>query len=129
MRAPLGLFGGFRGEAGRVDLKLGGLLPLVTIARVLGIKCDSPSHATPARLMDAADGERLPRGDALRLIEAHTMLMTLILRQQLRDIEAGIAPSSRIDTRLLSRSQKHALKDELRWLEDVLLTLRAAVAG
>src|SRR6185436_15918679 len=86
---PLGLFGRLRTEAGRIDLKLGGLLPIVSIARTLALRIGSTSLSTPDRLRDAAAVARLSEGDLSVLIDVHADLTTLIVRQQIEDLARG----------------------------------------
>ena len=44
------------------------------------------------------------------LAEAHRILLNLILRQQLRDIDAGIALSNKVDPSELSSFEKQEMK-------------------
>ncbi|QKK12226.1 MAG: hypothetical protein HND59_12205 [Pseudomonadota bacterium] len=72
---------------------------------------------------------RLPEGDAAALIELHVELLTLVLQQQLVDLEAGRAPSSRVELKALSRQQRSSLKHRLKHLDTVVRELRSAIAG
>ncbi|MEM7293784.1 MAG: DUF294 nucleotidyltransferase-like domain-containing protein, partial [Pseudomonadota bacterium] len=129
MRAPIGLFGQFKTQAGRIDLKMGGLLPLVSVARVLALQVGSVSRASAKRFQAAAQSERLNAADTERLNEVHQHLLTLILKQQLRDIDDRVAPSSRVAVTHLTHQERRSLKNDLQWLADVLLTLRATLAN
>ncbi len=119
------LFGRLRSEAGRIDLKRDGLLPLVSLARTLALRIGSSARSTPERLRDAADAGRLSEGDAATLIETHAALLTLTLRQQLVDLENGVPPSSRVETRSLSRRERQRLRESLHRLDH---TVRAATS-
>ncbi len=114
---PLGWFGRIRSdEQGRVDLKKSGLLPIASAARVLALKLGSTARATPARLKAAADAGICPAALAENMIQAHRVFLGAILRQQMADIEAGLAPSNRV---ALKELDAHA-REELRWaLEQV----------
>jgi signal-transduction protein with cAMP-binding, CBS, and nucleotidyltransferase domain/DNA polymerase III epsilon subunit-like protein len=125
----LGLFGRLRTDAGRIDLKRGGLMPLVNIARTLALRAGSTARSTPERLRDAAAAGRLPEGDAASLIGIHSELLTLVLRQQLLDLQDGVRPSSCVQTRQLARQEIRRLRAHLQRLDEVLRTLRGAVAG
>ena len=113
---PLGLFGRFKLDQGRMDLKMGGIMPLFSTARVLAIKHniqvngDRP-RSTPARLL--AVSERLPelQSSFEKLDEAHRIIFGAILQQQLRDIESGVPPSNRVSPESLDA----ALSDRLGW--------------
>ena len=110
--SPLGWFGRIRtDEQGRVDVKMGGLLPIHSAARVLALKMGSLQRGTPARLRAAAKAGLCPRPLAENLAQAHGILLGAMLAQQLRDIEEGLKPSSKV---ALAQLDQHA-RDELRW--------------
>jgi DNA polymerase-3 subunit epsilon/CBS domain-containing protein len=114
-RSPVGLFGGLRTEPnGRLDLKRYGLLPLFTAARIVAIRTNSPRRSTPERLQ-AAPAHDLASPDSVeRMIAAQGVLLDAMLRQQLADSRAGIAPSPRVDPRILGKRERAALADALR---------------
>ena len=88
--SPLGWFGKWKLEDGRVDLKRAGLMPLFSAARVLALRHGVRELSTPARL-EAARAAGIEAAHVVNdLIEAHRILLSAILRQQLRDIEAGL---------------------------------------
>ena len=127
--APVGLFGRLRTQDGRVDLKLGGLLPLVGVARTLALRIGSPARSTPERIEAAAAAGRVSPGDAAALIRIHGSLLTLILRQQLEDLSTGVPPSGRVAAGRLARSEQRSLVRDLRRLDGALRVLRSSVAG
>ena len=122
-----GFFGGFRTENGRLDLKRGGLLPLTAGARVLALKHGIAETSTASRLRRAAEAGGIVEGDAERLIEAHGLMMDLVLRQQLRDIAAGREPDSKIEVRRLSRPTRERLKEALSAVDLVGAVVEAAL--
>lgn len=111
---PISMFGGLQTDNGRVDLKRGGLLPIVSAARVLAIRHHIPVHTTPGRL----DGVRRlgigSSGDLEHLINVHRSVVDQILRQQVVDIGAGIPPSNKVDVGRLSRLQRTELRNRLK---------------
>ena len=115
--SPLGWFGRLKTDhEGRVDLKMGGLMPIQSAARVLALQLGSVKRATPARLRAAVKAGICPRPQAENLIQAHRILLGTVLAQQLRDIERGLPPSNRVATAELGAYER----DELRWaLEQV----------
>ena len=129
MSAPVGPFGRLRTRDGRVDLKLGGLLPLVGVARTLALRVGSPARSTPKRIEDAGAAGRVSPGDAATLVRIHGSLLTLILRQQLEDLSAGVPPSGRVAAGRLARPEQRSLVRDLRALDDTLRVLRSSVAG
>ena len=113
---PLGMFGRFKLDNGRMDLKMGGIMPLFSCARVLAIKHRLRLQSTPARF-DAVSGATDKMQTTLQnLGEAHRIIFNAILQQQLLDLEAGIPLSNRVAPASLSP----ALADQLKWaLEQV----------
>lgn len=110
-QVPLGWFGRFQTESGRIDLKKGGILPIFSAARVLAIQSELPQRSTPERLEAARDRIDLPRKIIDNLIDAHRILLGAILDQQLRDIDAGVSISNKVAPETLSSKQR----DELKW--------------
>jgi DNA polymerase-3 subunit epsilon/CBS domain-containing protein len=118
-RTPLGLFGRFRTREGRVDLKLGGMFPIVSSARVLAIRHNIPRRATPDRLAEIRARDLGGDADLTRLIDAHRVILSRILSQQIRDLHAGISPSNRIEPQVLSKAETGQLRDALSSLSHV----------
>ena len=125
---PIGPFGRLRTRDGRVDLKLGGLLPLVGIARTLALRIGSRARSTPERIEDAGAAGRVSRADAASLVRIHRSLLTLILRQQLEDLATGVPPSGRVAVAGLARAEQRSLARDLRTLDDTLAVLRSAIS-
>jgi CBS domain-containing protein len=109
-RSPLGMFGRFQLENGRMDLKMGGIMPIFSCARVLAIRHGIKKQATPDRLTAARDLQTKMNTIFDNLDEAHRIIFNIILRQQLLDIEAGIPLSNNIDPTVLSSSMRKQLK-------------------
>jgi len=128
MSLPIGMLGRLRARDGRVDLKLGGLLPLVGIARTLALRIGSRARSTPERIQDAAAAGRVSPSDAATLVRIHRSLLTLVLRQQLEDLASGVSPSGRIASGRLVRSEQRSLARDLRTLDDTLKVLRSSIA-
>ncbi|MDJ0778649.1 MAG: DUF294 nucleotidyltransferase-like domain-containing protein [Gammaproteobacteria bacterium] len=113
---PLGLFGRFKLDNGRMDLKMGGIMPLFSTARTLAITHGIRAQSTPERL--AAVGRELGKMETTleNLGEAHRIIFHAILEQQLLDLEAGIPLSNRV----APNSLNSAMRDQLSWaLEQV----------
>ena len=114
-RSPLGLFGGFReGHDQRVDLKMGGLMPIFTIARLLSIKAGALHRDTPSRLRAAATAGLASEDQIEGLVEAHRIILGAMLRQQLADVAEGVPVGPRVDPRILSKAERDALRSALR---------------
>ncbi|WP_455366426.1 DUF294 nucleotidyltransferase-like domain-containing protein [Kaarinaea lacus] len=114
------LFGRVSLDDGRVDLKRNGLLPLVSFARTIALRIGSTARATPQRIAESVISGRLSEGDGERLISLQKNLISLILRQQLQDSEAGIPVGSKVDIKQLSKREYTRLKHELHHLDTVV---------
>lgn len=112
----ISLFGHLVEKEGLVDLKLGGLLPLVSSARCMALKLGLPLTATQARLKAAAEHHGLGEADLEGLLSAHELILGLILRQQLADLAAGRSAGSLVAIAGLSRLERNRLKAALRHL-------------
>ncbi|MBP7063766.1 DUF294 nucleotidyltransferase-like domain-containing protein [Ferrovibrio sp.] len=113
----IGLFGRLVEKEGLVDLKLGGLLPLVSAARCMALKLGLPATATQARLRGAAELGHISTEDLEGLLKAHELILGLLLRQQLADLAAGRKPGSRLPVAAISKADRARLKAALRHLE------------
>lgn len=129
MVPQFGLFHRPRLDGGRQDLKRDGLLPLVGFARALALRVRSTARATPDRLADAARAGRIGERDAASLVEAHRLLLTLILRQQLIDLRDGVRPSSRVELKRLGREDRDRLRASLKQIAGIAGTVRSVMAG
>lgn len=107
------MFGGFRTENGRIDLKKCGLFGIVTMARVLAIRHHRLERATPARLAAVAALGHGGAQDLDALARAQAVFLDLILEQQLADMRDGLPPSNKVAVKRLSRQQREALHDAL----------------
>jgi DNA polymerase-3 subunit epsilon/CBS domain-containing protein len=125
----LGHFGRLRTVDGRVDLKRCGLLPIVSLARALALRIGSTERTTQGRLREAAAAERISQVDAANVLELHARLLSLVLGQQLADLEDGVRPSNRVLVKALRRSEAKDLARQLRRLEEILQSLGAVMAG
>ena len=108
--SPVGMFGRFRTEAGRVDLKIGGIMPIFSAARVIALMHGVEARTTPKRLASARGLETVSEKDIDDLVEAHRILLKLILGQQLRDIDAGVALSNKVAPSELNGFEKQEMK-------------------
>jgi DNA polymerase-3 subunit epsilon/CBS domain-containing protein len=120
LQTPVGLFGRLRPAGGAIDIKAGGLLPVVAFARAVALHHGIGERATPARLKAAVDKGALPEGDGARLIEMHREFVALAMDQQLADIAAGQPPSYRLELKRLDRGTRRALAGQLSDLDGIL---------
>ena len=109
---PIGWFG-IKTEAGRADLKRGGLFVIVSTARVLAIYHGISEHSTKARLEGVRALGLGSESDLTAMIETQRIVLDAILDQQLADIAAGRPPSNKVEIKRLSRDTQAKLTDAL----------------
>jgi len=112
--SALTMLGGFRTENGRLDLKRAALLPIVASVRVLALRNGIDERATQERLQRLAALKKGGAADLAAIGEGHKAVLDMILKQQLRDIDAGIPPGNRVEPAKLTRSEQDDLKRALR---------------
>ena len=82
---------------GQLDLKHGGLVPIVDLARWAGMAAGVTSASTPERLRAAAAAGTLSAADAATLADAFELVMGLRVEHHVEQIEAGAEPDDHID--------------------------------
>jgi len=118
--SPVGWFGRWKLEDGRIDLKRAGLMPLFSAARVLALRHCIAELSTPGRF-EAARAAGIEAAHVTDdLIGAHKILLHAILRQQLRDIETGIKLGNSVDPAQMSG---HDVQ-QVRWAIDQVPKIR-----
>lgn len=122
--SALGLLGQFKTQGGRIDLKANGLHPLVSGARVLALELGIRETGTLARWRAAHDAQLVSENDFLRIEDAFTLLLDLVLEQQLADLERGITPSAKVETGRLQAIERQRLKEALQMCNQIDLLVR-----
>lgn len=118
-RPPTGFFRGLvvdhSGEhRGQLDLKHGGLVPIVDLARWAGMAAGVTSASTRERLRAAADTGTLSRSDALTLEDSFELIGELRLEHQIQQLRAGVVLDDRLDPKALSELTRSHLKEAFR---------------
>ena len=124
-RKVRGIFGGLKLEDGRVDLKMAGLMPIFSAARVAALRNGLPERSTRERLEALKSLDTVAPETIGNLLEAHRVLLGLVLGQQLRDIDEGLPLSNRVAPRELDdfdRQQLHWALEQVPSVRDLLGT-------
>ncbi len=108
---PVTMFGGFRAEGNRLDLKKYILFPISSAARTLAIRHNLQIRSTRERLETVRDMGMGSERDFNALIDAHRLGLQLVLAQQAQAVEDGLKPDNDIDLASLNRAQKSDLKE------------------
>ena len=118
-RPPTGFLGGLvvehSGEhRGQLDLKEGGALPIVSLARWAGMATGVVCASTPERLRAARAGGVLSPEDADTLVESFELVSELRLDHQVDQLTAGSEPDDFVDPSELSGLTRTYLKEAFR---------------
>jgi CBS domain-containing protein len=99
---------------GRLDLKHGGVLPIVDLARWAGIAAGVTSASTVERLRAAGAAGTLSSTNAHTLEDAFELITSLRLEHQVRQLRAGDRPDDHVDPAELSKLTRSHLREAFR---------------
>lgn len=116
---PLSLLRQVREEEGGVDLKKGGIAPIVALARLYALTAGSATRPTLERLAAASRAGTLSEEGAATLAEAFRFLQRLRLAAQIRALRAGEAPGNRVPLDALSPLERVHLKEVFLALREI----------
>lgn len=125
---PLGLFGGISairsGEhKGTIDLKLGGIAPVVDLARIYALAAGADAVNTHDRLARAAESGEISARSAHDLRDALEFMSTLRIRHQARQIAEGRDADNFLQPSELSNFERGQLRNAfvvVKQLQEVL---------
>lgn len=106
-------------HAGQFDIKRGGLLPIVNVARYAAFAGEATTTETIERLRTAAEAGTLDASDAATLEEAFELFSELRLEHQVRQLQAGISPDNLLDPKQLYPLTRRHLRDAFRAVASV----------
>ena len=123
-RPPTGFFRGLVVEStgehrGHLDLKHGGVLPIVDLARWAGMAAGVTSASTTERLRAAGAAGTLPGSDARTLEEAFVLISGLRVEHQIEQLRAGEQPDDHVDPASLSALTRRHLKESFRAIASI----------
>jgi CBS domain-containing protein len=118
-RPPTGFLRGLvvehSGEhSGQLDLKHGGVIPIVDLARWAAMAAGVSCTSTAERLRVAGKAGTLPESDARTLLEAHELIIELRVEHQVAQLSAGEPPDDYIDPALLTPLTRSYLREAFR---------------
>lgn len=114
---PFTFLGKFKTENGRIDLKKFGLFPVVAGARALAIRHGVEERSTAARLAGLMEKEIGGQTDMREILEAHEIVLSVMLGQQARDLREGIPVSNLVEVGALDHGRQGDLKDALKQIQ------------
>ena len=113
---------------GTFDIKKGGLLPVVDIARFGALKAGADVTGTVERLRAASELGGIEPAHARTLEEAYDLFSALRLEHQIRQLARGDEPSDYVDPAELSELTRRYLRDAFREVAAVQKSLSSGLA-
>jgi len=115
-RTPIGFFRDFvletEGEhKNTLDLKAGGIIAIVQMARLFALSKGLSEVNTRARLQAAASAEALSQENADNLADAFELINHARLRHQIRQLKQGRTPDNNVAPSSLTSFEKRNLRD------------------
>jgi CBS domain-containing protein len=104
---------------GQLDIKHGGLIPIVDLARWAGMAAGAASGSTVERLRAAEAAGTLESPEARTLIEAFGFIFSLRLDHQVEQLRRGQAPDDFIDPKTLNPLARSYLREAFRAVASV----------
>ena len=111
---------------GTFDIKNGGLLPVVDIARFGALKAGADVNGTVERLRAASELGGLEPAHARTLEETYDLFSSLRLEHQIRQLARGDEPSDYVDPTELSELTRRYLRDAFREVAEVQKSVSTA---
>jgi CBS domain-containing protein len=99
---------------GTFDIKHGGMLPVVDLARYAALRAGVRATPTPERLRAAAEAGVIGASEARILEEAFDLFSALRLEHQVGQLERGLRPDDHLDPRQLDPLTRRYLRDAFR---------------
>ncbi len=113
---------------GQLDLKHGGLIPIVDLARWAGMAAGVASAPTPERLRAAAAAGTIEDAEASALAEAFGFISGLRLDHQVGQLRRGEPPDDFIDPKTLNPLARSYLREAFRAVASVQASLSAELS-
>ncbi|MGI8714406.1 MAG: putative nucleotidyltransferase substrate binding domain-containing protein [Solirubrobacteraceae bacterium] len=104
---------------GRLDLKQGGIVPIVALARWAAMSAGVTIASTPERLRAAGSAGTLSAADAHSLADAFALVNDLRLEHQVAQIRAGVTPDDHVAPDELSALMRTQLKEAFRLVTEI----------
>lgn len=119
-KPPLGFRGVFATKRddgtppGKIDIKRGGMLPIVNLARFHALANQVTISATLDRLVAVEELGRIPHEDATALREAFGVSWRIRLAHHAQQVSAGTPPDNFVDPETLGPLEREELREALR---------------
>ncbi len=111
---PISFFSNLKAEGNLLDVKKGGIFPIIQGVRSLALEYKIDETETIKRIHALKEKSIFENGFAQALIEAFDTLLNLRLKEQLRSIDRGKKQTNYIRTDKLNQLEMELLKDSLK---------------
>jgi CBS domain-containing protein len=113
---------------GQLDLKHGGMIPIVDLARWAGMAAGMASASTRERLLAAEAAGTMDSAEAQTLTEAFGFIFSLRLDHQVEQLRRGAVPDDFIDPKTLNPLVRSYLREAFRAVASVQANLSAELS-
>ena len=113
---------------GQLDIKHGGMIPIVDLARWAGMAAGIASASTLERLRAAEAAGTMESAEARTLMEAFGFIFSLRLDHQVEQLRGGRAPDDFIDPKTLNPLARSYLREAFRAVASVQANLAAELS-
>ncbi len=113
---------------GQLDIKHGGMIPIVDLARWAGMAAGIASASTLERLRAAEAAGTMESTEARTLMEAFDFIFSLRLDHQVEQLRRGQAPDDFIDPKALNPLTRSYLREAFRAVASVQANLAAELS-
>jgi CBS domain-containing protein len=113
---------------GQLDIKHGGMIPIVDLARWAGMAAGLASASTRERLRAAEAAGTMDSAEAQTLTEAFGFIFSLRLDHQVEQLRRGVAPDDFIDPSTLNPLARSYLREAFRAVASVQANLAAELS-
>ncbi|ASJ73065.1 DUF294 nucleotidyltransferase-like domain-containing protein [Granulosicoccus antarcticus] len=132
-RPPIGWFGRIKTASsgphrGKIDLKHGGVVPIVDIARLYALSAAQPFVNTVQRLSASVDSGVLSQSGARSLCDAYEVISLTRLRHQVRQIKRAEPVDNHVDLATLSSSERDRLRHAMKTVKDIQAAMSNRIA-
>jgi CBS domain-containing protein len=114
---------------GRLDLKHGGVTPIVDLARWAGMVAGLTSASTSERLQAAERAGVLSTAQAHNLLDAFDLITGLRLQHQVSQLRAGTPPDDYVDPAQLSSLTRSHLREAFRAVTSIQKRVASDLSG
>ena len=112
---------------GTLNIKKGGLLPIVGLARSAALAAGVTGASTPARLTAAGAAGTIPAEEVAILRDAFDLMTDLRMQHQIRQLRVGKRPDNYLDPADLNPLVRTYLKDAFQAVSRVQKNLSATM--